>query len=82
MYNLIFRGPAKKFIKKLNKKEQKDILNKIKKLKSNPELGKRLSGNLYGLWKLRFDKYRILYKIKHQELIIYILDIDHRKRVY
>ena len=82
MYNLIFRGPAKKFIKKLDKKEQKDILNKIKKLKSNPELGKRLSGNLYGLWKLRFDKYRIIYQIIQDKLIIIVLDIDHRKRVY
>ena len=82
MYQIIFRNPAKKLIKKLDKNIQKQIINKIKKLSENPYLGKRLSGNLYGLWKLRFDKFRIIYKFKNKELVIYIMNLEHRKNIY
>ena len=82
MYEITFDINAKRILKKLKKDEQKNILNKIQKLKDNPNLGKRLSGNLYGLWKLRFDKYRILYQIIENKLIIIILNIGHRKNIY
>ena len=82
MYGIIFRNPAKRFLKNLDSRDQKEILNKIEKLKYSPELGKPLVGNLSGLWKLRYDQYRIIYQIKKQELIIVVLDIGHRKNVY
>jgi mRNA interferase RelE/StbE len=82
MYEIIFRSPAKRFLKKLDSNVQEEMLNKIEKLKNNPELGKPLVGNLSGLWKLRYDKYRIIYQIKKQELIILVLNIGHRKNIY
>ena len=82
MYEITFDINAKKILKKLKKNEQKNILNKINKLKYNPQLGKRLLGNLHGLWKLRFDKYRILYQIIENKLIIVIINIGHRKNIY
>ncbi|GAJ15690.1 unnamed protein product, partial [marine sediment metagenome] len=47
-----------------------------------PELGKPLVGNLSGLWSLKFGNYRTIYQIKHQELLILVLKIGHRKNVY
>jgi len=82
MYNLILKTTAKKFLKRLNKDIQKEIINKLKKLKENPKLGKPLIGNLSGLWRLRINKYRIIYQIKNQELTILILEIGHRKNIY
>lgn len=82
MYEIIFRGPAERFFKKLDRHIQKEIFKKISLLKEDPKLGKPLSGNLTGLWKLRYDKYRIIYQIRDQELIIFIMDIGHRKTVY
>ena len=82
MYKITFDINAKRILKKLKRDEQNKILNKIQKLKNNPHLGKRLSGNLYGLWKLRFDKYRILYQIIENKLIIVVMNIAHRKNVY
>lgn len=82
MYEIAFDINAKRILKKLKKDEQKNILNKIRKLQNNPYLGKRLSGTLYGLWKLRLDKYRILYQIIKNKLIIVIMDIGHRKNIY
>ncbi len=82
MYEITFDINAKKILKKLKKSEQKNILNKIKNLRENPYMGKRLSGNLYGLWRLRFDKYRILYQIIENKLIIVVMNIAHRKNIY
>lgn len=82
MYEINFDKRAKDFLKKLKRGEIEGLLNKIEKLKDSPYLGKRLAGNLFGLWKLRIDKYRILYKIMENKLIIIILDIGHRKDIY
>ncbi len=82
MYSIIFRDPAKKFLKKINKSIAKKILDKIETLKEFPKHGKPLSGNLRGLWRLRFDKYRIIYQIKGEKLIVYVLNIGHRKNIY
>ncbi len=82
MFQLGFDKNAKDFLKKLKSGEQKIIINRIEKLKDNPFIGKRLAGNFFGLWKLRIDKYRVLYKIIENKLIVVILDIGHRKNVY
>ena len=82
MYEIIFRTPAKKFLKLLDKKSQKRILNKIGQLSRNPRIGKKLTGNLKGLWRLRQDNFRIIYRIKDQELIIYVLNIGKRENIY
>ena len=75
IYNIIFKKPAKKFIKKLDKDIQNRILKKIEQLKINPQLGIPLLGNLSGLWKLRIDKYRVIYEIQKSQLIIQILKV-------
>jgi len=82
MYEIIFRNPAKRFLKNLDKDSQERILKKIDKLKDNPRIGKPLTGNLRGLWRLRQDNYRIIYKIKDQELVIYVINMGDRGRVY
>ncbi len=82
MYRIIFKSPARKFLKKLDKNIQRMLFRKIKQLPKNPRLGKPLLGNLSGLWRLRVYKYRIIYQIKNEELIIMILNISHRKNIY
>jgi mRNA interferase RelE/StbE len=82
MYEIIFRNPAKRFLKKIDKNSQKKVLEKIQKLKNNPRIGKPLTGNLKGFWRLRQDNYRIVYRIKDQELIVYIMNIGSRENIY
>lgn len=82
MYEIIFRNPAKRFLKKLDKNAQKEILKKIETLRKNPRIGEPLRGYLRGLWRLRYNQYRIVYKIKDVELIIYIMNIGHRGEIY
>ena len=82
MHEIRLEKPAERFLKKMDTFEQKRIIEKFRKLEQNPELGKPLTGNLRGLWNLRIGKYRAIYQIKHKELLILVLDLDHRKRIY
>ncbi|MBS3093526.1 type II toxin-antitoxin system RelE/ParE family toxin [Candidatus Pacearchaeota archaeon] len=82
MYDINFDKNAKDFLKKLKRGDQEFILKRIELLKENPHLGKRLAGNLFGLWKLRIDKFRVLYRIFENKLLIVIIDIGHRKNIY
>ena len=82
MYNIEFDKKAADFFKKLDKSLQNRIGKKIELLKNNPHLGIPLVGNLSGFYKLRVGDYRIVYKIKNEQLIILILDIGHRKNIY
>lgn len=82
MYKIIFEKKPETFFRKLERKEQARIAKKFNELEKNPELGKRLTANLAGLWSLRFGDYRAIYQIKQSELIILILKLGHRKNVY
>ncbi|GBE19518.1 plasmid stabilization system protein [archaeon BMS3Abin17] len=82
MYQINLDEDALRFLRKLDKSERVKISKKLNKLKSNPELGKPLIGNMSGIRSLRVDKYRILYRIFKGKLIIFILNIGPRKNVY
>jgi len=82
MYEVRLEKPAKRFLKKINREDQKRIIKKLRALEENPELGKPLTGKLAGLWSLRFGKFRALYQIKNKALLIFVLDIGHRKNIY
>lgn len=76
---------VKKQISKLDnsiKKRIFDYMDEVEKL-DNPRLrGKRLVGNLLGLWRYRVGAYRILCDIEDDVLVILVVDIGHRKEVY
>ena len=49
----------------------------------NPRVkGKALTGDLKGLWRYRVGDYRILADIQDDKIVILILDIGHRSKIY
>ena len=54
----------------------------IDRLGQHPELGGFLKGEWKGYRKYRSGRYRIVYRIEHHRLVVYILTIDNRKDVY
>ena len=82
MYKIILEKKPESFFRKLERKEQERIAKKFNELEKNPELGKPLTANLAGLWSLRFGDYRAIYQIKHNELLILVLKLGHRKNIY
>jgi mRNA interferase RelE/StbE len=45
-------------------------------------LGKPLTGSLSGLWRYRVGSYRLLAKIHDEIVVIEIVNIGHRRKVY
>lgn len=78
------------FIKKIEKQKYKNLYTKIKEyvyplLRSNPYFGpniKRLKGKLSEYYRYRIGDYRLFYKIEKERIIIFIIDIEHRKDAY
>lgn len=85
MYRVVLLPEAEKFFKKVfisNKELFRRIDNTLEALKSNPFLGKPLKDKLKGKYSLRIGVYRIIYSIDKQKIVIYVLDIGHRKEIY
>jgi mRNA interferase RelE/StbE len=56
--------------------------NKITNLKNPRDFGKSLQGDLSDLWRYRVGDYRIICEIKDEELIILVVAIGHRSKIY
>lgn len=78
------------FVKKISKAEYKRLYKKIVNyvypmLKRNPYFGsniKRLKGELSDYYRYRIGDYRLFYKIEDDKILIFIVDIKHRKDAY
>ena len=82
MYTIKLTEVAADFIKKLDKKTQTQILEKIEVLKTNPlEVGKQLKGNLQNYRSIRSvgQRYRIIYQVLEKKIIVVIVAIGIRK---
>ena len=81
-YKLKIKKTAQKEISSLPKKELKLVLKAIEELSHNPRAPncKKLSGN--ERYRKRVGKYRILYEIHNDVLIIFIIKVAHRKEAY
>lgn len=55
---------------------------KLYQLKDPKTLGKPLKGNLRHFWCYRVGNYRIITDIVDQRLIIEIIQIGHRRKIY
>lgn len=82
MYYISFMPLAKKFLKKRDKHEQSRILKKLRELSRTPELGEPLKGTLKGFYRLRFGKFRAIYRIFNNILVISVVDLDVRGKIY
>lgn len=82
-YKILWKHSATKELKRLPKKYIIKILEIIKKLEKSPypENIKKLQGS-ESTYRIRAGDYRIIYSIFKSELIIEIIRIRHRKRVY
>ena len=82
MYKVFLTKKAQKHLSKLPQRFQIRIRTSIVILATNPLSGKPLEGEYKGLYSLRVWPYRIIYLIRKQQLIIEIIEIAHRQRVY
>ena len=85
-YDVEYSKTAMDTIKKIDSSTSKIIRNWIEKNLINTEnpriKGKALTSDLKGLWRYRVGDYRILVDIQDNKIVILILDIGHRSKIY
>jgi len=83
-YTIIFTDDAKKELRKFEKQTIKRIFEKTKKLISaKPDnLNIKKLKSKISLYRLRVGDYRVIYCIKHEKIIVYVVAVGHRKNIY
>lgn len=85
IYNVIISKKASKQLRKFDDQIRFFIFSFIKKnlyLTENPRAFGKSLVNQNHLWSYRVGVYRIIAEIKDKELIILLVNIDHRRSVY
>lgn len=83
MYRLEYTAKAKSQIDNLPSQKIKNQLEgATSRLAKQPDLGKRLHGDLKDLWSYRSGNYRIIYQIFHSEVRILVIALGDRRDVY
>jgi mRNA interferase RelE/StbE len=81
-YDIQIRRKAQKTLTKIPEPYQTRIIDAIRSLSDTPypTNSKKLIGR--PAWRIRVGNYRAIYEINDNQLIILVLDIDHRKNIY
>ena len=85
-YKVIIRQKAERQLNKLDDSMKLKIMQYIKQNLNNTDnpkkFGKALRYNLKGFWRYRVENYRIIVKIEKYELVILIVQIDKKDKIY
>ncbi len=79
-YTLVISPKLLKKLEKFDKATKERIVESINEILKNPKKFKPLRYELKGLRSARIGKWRIIYRVEGEEVII--LSIGHRKNVY
>ena len=81
-YKILIKKSAVKELETIPKKDLQKIVKRINDLSDNPlpHGVQKLSHKEH--YRIRQGNYRIVYSIKKNELVIYIIKIGHRKEIY
>lgn len=84
MYDIILSKAATKQLRNISKKDQSAITNKIESLANDPKPSgaKALQGKLAPYYRVRCGDYRVVYSIEDDKLIVIVVKIGHRRKVY
>ncbi|MHA1677552.1 MAG: type II toxin-antitoxin system RelE family toxin [Promethearchaeota archaeon] len=80
-YEVKWTDTSLRELEKLTKKQAKRIIDKVESVASDPfRFVKKLRG--FDLYRLRIGDYRVIMSIERCKLVIFVLDVGHRKVIY
>ncbi|ATU08266.1 type II toxin-antitoxin system RelE family toxin [Methanohalophilus portucalensis] len=84
MYTILYSPGARKDLQKLPVDMAKRVVAGIKEIKSNPKVHvKKLKGSPKSpLYSLRIGEYRVILSIDGDKLIVFVIEIGHRRNIY
>ena len=81
MYKVIFSQKAEKQLDKLERKTAERVILTLERIIIRPQAYvKRLVGCHY--YSLRVGDYRLILDIQEDKLIIFVIELGHRKNIY
>ena len=85
-YQIVTTNKFDNSFKKLDRQTQKIIKAWIEKnlleCENSRLHGKALSANRSGQWRYRVGDYRILAEIRDDEIVLILVDVGHRSKIY
>jgi mRNA interferase RelE/StbE len=85
-YRVVLSDAARKELRKMDPQASRTILSWLNKNLQgceNPRWrGKALTGGRADQWSYRIGSYRVLANIRDEEVVIYVLKVGHRGKVY
>ncbi len=81
-FTIKIKRNAQKALAKIPSNDQKNIIEAIYELaeKPLPSNCKKLKGK--EAWRIRIGNYRVIYEIENNQLLIFVIEIGHRKEIY
>lgn len=80
MYSIVLSQRAKKQLVKLQKNNQIRIISTLERIRIRPfSHVKKLASS--PLWSLRVGDYRIIMDVQQKVLLIFVIEVGHRKEV-
>jgi mRNA interferase RelE/StbE len=80
-YEVKWTETSLKQLKKLDKTIAERVINKVEKASKNPfHYVKALKG--FDLYSLRVGDYRVIMSIEKKKMIIFVLEVGHRRAIY
>jgi len=81
VYSLVYSATSLKHLKKLDKEIQIRIISTLERIRVRPYPHvKKLVESPY--FRLRVGDYRVILDIKENKLLIFIIEVGHRKKIY
>ena len=84
-WEIRFSPRASKSFKKLDTVERRRIstfLREVAALEDPRSRGKALTANKAGLWRWRVGDYRVVADIVDDQVVIVVVDVGHRSKIY
>lgn len=81
-YSVKIKQSAAKRLARIDEVDRRRLVEKIDALATNPHVGTALKGELNGLRRIRVGAYRIVFEVRDATLIVLVVRIGHRGRVY
>ena len=81
-YSIRIKASAAHTLRRVAPVDRRRVLEAIDRLATEPAAGGVLKGEFSGLRRLRVGSYRIVYEVVHDELVVLVVRIGHRRDVY
>ena len=81
-FEIVFKSSVRRDFRGIPPEDAKRILSVIDDLAHTPvpPAARKLAG--HEVWRIRIGRYRVLYEIARDEVIITIIKVGHRRHVY